>query len=101
MKTTQNYAQLYLRLSLGTGFLLPVTDRLGWLGPAGQHNVDWGRWDNFVAYTHLLMPYLSRPLTNLMGILATLAEVCFGLQFLLGYKIKLAAWGAFLLTLTF
>jgi len=101
MKTTQHYAQLFLRLSLGIGFLLPTADRLGWLGPAGQSNVDWGSWDNFVNYTHILMPYLSRPATSFMGGLATLAEVIFGLQFLLGYQIRLAALGTFLLTLTF
>lgn len=101
MKKTQMYAQAYLRLSLGVGFLLPAADRLGWLGPAGQGNVDWGNWDNFVTYTHLLMPYLSRPLTSFMGALATIAEITFGFQFLLGYKIRLAAWGTFLLTLSF
>jgi putative oxidoreductase len=101
MKTTLKYAQLYLRLSLGIGFLLPAADRLGWLGPVGQHNVDWGNWDNFVNYTHILMPFLNRSATSFMGGLATVAEVLFGLQFLIGYQTRLAALGTFLLTLTF
>jgi putative oxidoreductase len=101
MKTTLKYGQLYLRLSLGIGFLLPVADRTGLLGPVGQFNVDWGNWNSFVTYTHILMPYMSRSGANFMGILATIAEVAFGLQFLIGYKVRLAALGSFLLTLIF
>jgi putative oxidoreductase len=55
MKKTLNFAQLYLRLALGIGFLIPVADRLGWLGPAGQHNISWGNWGNFVKYTNALL----------------------------------------------
>jgi len=101
MKTTLKYVQLYLRLSLGIGFLSAVADRLGWFGPVGHFNVDWGNWDNFVTYTRVLMPFMSRSGANVMAILATLAELLFGIQFLIGYKTRLAAVGSFLLTLVF
>ncbi|WP_374950093.1 TQO small subunit DoxD [Mucilaginibacter sp.] len=101
MKTTLKFAQLFLRLSLGIGFLFPAADRFGWLGPAGQFNVDWGNWQNFVTYTHVLLPFLNPSATSVMGGLATLAEVIFGIQFLIGYQTRLAALGSFLLTLIF
>ena len=101
MKNTLKYSQLYLRLALGVGFLLPVADRLGWLGPVGQFNVSWGNWSNFVNYTNVLVPYMNHSGANIMAILATIAEVIFGLQFLVGYLTRVAAVGSFLLTLIF
>jgi len=101
MKNIQSYAQLFLRLSLGTGFLLPAADRFGWLGPSGQSNVDWGNWDKFITYTHILMPYLDLAATNVMGVIATMAEILFGLLLLVGYCTRYAAIGSFALTLSF
>jgi putative oxidoreductase len=101
MKITFKYGQLYIRLALGIGFLSAVADRVGWLGPRGQHNVDWGNWDNFVTYTQLLMPFLNHGGASFMGLLATIAEAVFGLQLLIGYQTRLAALGSFLLLLTF
>ncbi|RFZ85151.1 DoxX family protein [Mucilaginibacter terrenus] len=101
MNNPLKYGQLYTRLALGIGFLSAVADRMGWLGPKGLHNVDWGNWDNFITYTQLLMPFLGRGAASFMGILATIAEAVFGLQLLIGYKTKLAAIGSFLLLLTF
>jgi uncharacterized membrane protein YphA (DoxX/SURF4 family) len=101
MKNTTKYAQLYFRLALGLGFLIPVADRIGWLGPAGQNGVSWGNWINFVTYAHMLMPYISRHGSSFMGLLASIGEVYIGCAFLTGYKTRLAAIGGFLLTLTF
>lgn len=101
MKNTPHFAQLFLRLALGIGFILPVMDRFGWLGAPGSPTVGWGSWAIFIDYTHSLMPYLSRPLANIMGIIATAGELIFGILLIIGYKIKLAAIGSFLLTLTF
>ncbi|MGN7987584.1 DoxX family membrane protein [Pedobacter sp. 22226] len=101
MKNTPHLAQLFLRLALGIGFILPVMDRFGWLGAPGSPTVGWGSWAVFVDYTNSLMPYLSRPLANVMGIIATAGELLFGLLLIIGYKIKLAAIGSFLLTLAF
>jgi uncharacterized membrane protein YphA (DoxX/SURF4 family) len=101
MKNTIQIAQLYLRMALGIGFLLPVADRIGWLGPAGQHFVSWGDWDNFVTYTNTLLPFLGKSAAGAMGLIATIAEVLFGVMFLIGYKIRAAAIGSFVLTLSF
>ncbi len=95
------FPQLYFRLALGAGFIIPVADRLGWLGPAGQHGVSWGNWDNFVTYTNTLLPFISRSWADRMGLLATLAEVGIGILFLIGYKVRWAAIAGCLLTLTF
>ncbi|WP_293307814.1 DoxX family protein [Pedobacter sp. UBA5917] len=101
MKNTPHFAQLFLRLALGIGFILPVMDRFGWLGAPGSPTVGWGSWAIFLDYTNSLMPYLSRPLANIMGIIATAGELVFGILMIIGYKIKPAAIGSFLLTLAF
>src|SRR5690606_20504908 len=94
-------AQILLRYAIGIGFLLPVLDRVGFFGPAGQNNVAWGNWTNFIDYTHLLMPYLSLKSTAFFGFVATALEVLFGVLLLVGYKIKYVAFGSFGLTLIF
>lgn len=95
------FPQLYLRLALGIGFLIPVADRVGWLGPAGQGGVSWGNWDNFATYTNVLLPFLSHSAASFMGLLATIAEIAIGVCLVIGYKTRIAAYGCFLLTLIF
>jgi len=97
----KNTFQLYLRLALGVGFILPVLDRLGYLGLPGEANVGWGNWSNFVDYTHSLMPYLNRDFANISGVIATIGEVVFGILLIIGYKTKYAAIGSGALTLVF
>jgi len=101
MKSTYFIAQLLLRFSLGIGFLLPVLDRLGYFGKAGTQNVFWGDWTNFAAYTNLLMPYLNLQVASFFSFVATVMEVVFGILLIIGYKIRLAAYGSFMLTLIF
>ena len=101
MKNTPHFAQLFLRLALGIGFILPVMDRFGWLGAPGSPTVGWGNWSVFLDYTNSLMPFLARLAANIMAILATAGELIFAVLLIIGYKIKLAAIGSFLLTLTF
>lgn len=93
--------QLFLRLSLGIGFILPVLDRFGLLGAPGGPNVGWGNWHNFVVYTNSLLPYLNAGTAEVMGALATIGEILFGILLIIGYKTKLAAIGSFALTLAF
>ncbi|TCD29574.1 DoxX family protein [Pedobacter psychrodurus] len=101
MKNTPHFAQLFLRLALAIGFILPVMDRFGWLGTPGSPTVGWGNWSVFLDYTNALMPFLARPVANVMAILATAGELVFAVLLIVGYKIKLAAIGSFLLTLAF
>lgn len=101
MKQTFKLPQLLLRISLGVGFITPVLDRLGFLGSFGGRNIEWGNWANFINYTATLMPFLGKPVVNVMGILATIAESVIGISLIIGCKTRLAAVGSFLLTLTF
>lgn len=101
MKTIYPIAQLLLRCSIGTGFLLPVLDRTGAFGAPGEANVAWGDWANFAAYTQQLMPYASLSVASFFGFVATVLEALFGILFLAGYKIKYVALGSFGLTLIF
>jgi putative oxidoreductase len=93
--------QLYLRLALGIGFILPVMDRLGMLGLPGSPNVGWGNWSNFVDYTNSLMPCLNRNLAEIFGAIASSGEVLFGILLIIGYKTRYAAIGSGVLTLIF
>jgi len=101
MKITFKVPQLLLRIAVGIGFITPVLDRLGFLGPFGTKNIEWGNWDNFINYTGTLMPFLDKPSVNIMGILATLAEAAIGILLIIGFKTRLAAISSFFLTLIF
>ncbi|MCF6405069.1 DoxX family membrane protein [Chitinophaga filiformis] len=94
-------AQILLRLAIGVGFILPVLDRIGVLGAPGSTNVSWGNWTNFVAYANKLMPYFSFKMASFFGLVATIGEAVLGILLIIGYKIRLAAYGSFLLTLVF
>lgn len=95
------WAQLLLRCALGIGFILPVLDRIGWLGVPGSKNVAWGNWENFTAYTHALMPYLGLKAASFFGLVATVGEIIIGLLLLLGYKTKWVSLGSSVLTFIF
>jgi len=93
--------QLLLRIALGMGFLVTVSDRLGLLGPLGTKNVEWGNWDNFINYTATLMPFLDKPTVNIMGSIATLAEATIGILLIVGFKTRAAVVASSVLTLVF
>lgn len=93
--------QILLRYALAITFLTPVSDRLGILGPAGTGNIEWGNWENFIDYTSTLMPIFDRPMVNVMGVVATAAELSIGICLILGFKTKWSAVATSLLTFTF
>ena len=101
MKKYTDVAQLFLRIALGLGFLSAVLDRIGWLGAAGQVNIAWGNWESFQQYTHTLLPFLSKSISDVMGFIATGAEALFGLLLIIGYRTRQSAIGSFLLLLLF
>lgn len=101
MKNSFKKPQLFLRLALGIGFLTPVADRLGFLGPFGVPNIEWGNWDSFINYTGTLMPFLNKPVVNIMGGIATIVETAIGILLIIGFKTRIAAIGSCLLTLVF
>lgn len=100
-RISQIAAPILLRYALGAGFILPVLDRIGVLGAPGSPNVSWGNWTNFVTYANSMMPYFSPKMASVFGVGATVCEIVFGVLLIIGYKIRLAAYGSFALTLTF
>jgi putative oxidoreductase len=93
--------QLLLRIALGVGFIVTVSDRLGLLGPFGTRNIEWGNWSSFIDYTGTMMPFLGRPAVNVMGGIATFAEAVIGILLIIGFKTRLAAISSCILTLIF
>jgi uncharacterized membrane protein YphA (DoxX/SURF4 family) len=96
----KNISQLITRLALGIGFLYPVADRLGFLGAPGS-GVNWGDWKHFTDYSHTVMAFLPRALSDLNALIATILEIIFGMSLLLGFKIRVTAIGSAILTLLF
>jgi uncharacterized membrane protein YphA (DoxX/SURF4 family) len=96
-----SYATLLLRIGLGVGFLSAVGDRLGLWGAFGQPNVEWGNFSRFLEYTHTLNWYLPAGMIRPLGVIATGAEILFGLLLLIGWRTRLAALLTGLLLVTF
>ena len=97
---TDGIPQLITRIALGIGFLVPVSDRLGLLGPPGPATA-WGDWKHFTTYAHSIMPFLPEGLSDFNALVATIFEVVFGICLLLGFKTRLVAFGSAMLTLLF
>ena len=96
-----SYAALLLRIGLAVGFLSAVADRLGLWGAFGQPNVEWGNFSRFLEYTHTLNWYLPDGMILPLGVIATGAEILFGLLLLVGWHTRAAALLSGLLLLTF
>lgn len=92
------HIKIFLRLALSASFLSAVADRFGWW-PAEMSA--WGNWENFVAYTQVVNPWLPHGLVAPTAIVATAAEIIFPVCLLLGYKTELIARLSGLLLLLF
>ncbi|RIV45918.1 DoxX family membrane protein [Flagellimonas pelagia] len=82
------YVKLFLRLALAGSFLSAVADRFGIWSP--EISV-WGNWENFLAYTGLINPWMPQSFKPTLGILATAAEIVFAIFLLIGFKTELFA----------
>ena len=80
--------KLYLRLGIGIGFLSAVADRFG-LWPSEISA--WGDWDSFLSYTEAINPLIPKMLIPTAGVIATAAELIFGICLLIGFKTELVA----------
>jgi uncharacterized membrane protein YphA (DoxX/SURF4 family) len=96
-----SYAALLLRIGLGIGFLSAVADRFGLWGAFGQPNVEWGNFSRFLEYTHTLNWYLPARMILPTGIIATGAEIIFGVLLLVGWHTRAAALLSGVLLVTF
>ena len=94
------YSTVYLRLALGAAFLSAVADRFGLWGSPGESLVAWGSFDNFLAYTATLNPYVPSFLIPAVGWSVTFAEIALGVALILGFRIRetAALSGAMLLS---
>jgi uncharacterized membrane protein YphA (DoxX/SURF4 family) len=89
--------QLFLRLAIAGTMLSAVADRFGWWGK----NSTWGNWENFEKYTRQITSFLPERLSVFSAYSATFFEVLFPLLLVLGFKTKIAAYGAGFLLLIF
>lgn len=80
--------KLFLRFALASSFLSAVADRLGYWNEAVSV---WGNWENFLAYTQVINPWLPSGLISIVGLIATIAEVVFAFCLLIGFKTELFA----------
>ncbi len=96
-----SFGLLILRCGLGLGFLSAVADRLGLWGAFGQPNVEWGNFARFLEYTQILNWYLPTAMIKPLGIIATSAEILFGLLLVVGWHTRAAALLSAILLLTF
>src|SRR5690625_3296490 len=75
--------KLFLRLSLAAGFLSAVADRFGFW--PDEYSA-WGNWADFVEYTGVLLPWFPVSMVSFFALLATMAEVVFGLCLIVGFR---------------
>ena len=80
--------KLFLRLAISLSFLSAVADRFGmW---SAQYS-SWGNWDNFLAYTKMINPWLPDSLISTAGAVATGAEIILAICLMVGFKTELVA----------
>lgn len=91
------FPQLFLRLAISVTMLSAVADRFGFWGK----NSAWGNWANFEKYTQQLTSFLPESLSVFSAYFATFLEILFPLLLLIGFKTKIAAYGAGFLLLIF
>lgn len=80
--------KLFLRLSVGAGFLSAVADRFG-MWPADVSA--WGNWQSFLDYTQTINPWAPAAIIPVLGITATALETLFGVALITGFKTKSVA----------
>ncbi|MBC9797930.1 DoxX family protein [Sinomicrobium weinanense] len=84
-----------LRLALAATFLSAVFSRLGLWGSQSSG------WDGFLEYTAQVNSFAPAGMIPFLAISATVLETALGMLLLIGYKTRLAAYGAAILTLVF
>ena len=86
-----SFSSVFLRLTLGLGFLSAVPDRFGWWGPLGRPNVAWGNFARFVEYTGKLNWLLLRALLPALAVISAFAEILLGFLLFVGWKTRITA----------
>jgi len=85
------FSSVFLRLAMGVSFLSAVADQFGLWGSPGQPNISWGDYHGFVDHTAELNGLLPAAIIPEVTIIATIAEILFGVLLLLGWKTRITA----------
>jgi len=101
MKRFSSLIQLYLRLAIGIGYLVPALDRLGIWGKPGGKNISWGDWPHFLDYARQVMSFLPASLVSVLAVFATICELSFGVLLIIGKWTRFAAIGSGTLSFIF
>jgi uncharacterized membrane protein YphA (DoxX/SURF4 family) len=96
-----NASQLFLRIAIAASFLSAVADRFGFWGAPGNPGINWGNWENFIAYSNSVNSFVPPAVGNILAILATTLEVLLSVLLLVGYKTQLTALASGILLLSF
>ncbi len=92
------WIKLFIRVSLGIGFISAVADRLGmWSADVSA----WGNFDTFLTYTSTLVPWVPDSILPALGWSVTILEAVLGIFLILGLKTKISAQVSGLLLLVF
>jgi len=83
-RVARNLITFYLRLALGVDFLSAVADRFGLWGPPGSHNVAWGDFSKFIAYTAHVDPFAPAHTAPAVAWVVTSLELLFAALLILG-----------------
>jgi thiosulfate dehydrogenase (quinone) large subunit len=78
------YSAIYLRLALAAAYLSSVASRFGLWGK----DMGWGNFENFLAYTAKLNPFLPLSLIPTVGWVTTFAETAIAVLLILGLRIR-------------
>lgn len=95
---SERFVKIFLRWSIGIGFLSAVADRFGFWP---EKFSAWGNWISFEEYTAMLIPWLPSFSIPFMAWTATIAEVVLGILLIIGYKVRITAFWAGVLLLVF
>lgn len=90
-----------LRLFIGFSFVVPVCDRLGFLGRPGSPGVAWGDFHHFILYTGQVNSSLPSSLIPALATLETVIEGLLGIAMLFGWRTRITVWGSTLLLFAF
>jgi putative oxidoreductase len=101
MEKQTGFFQLYLRIAIGVGYLVPGLDRLGVWGPNGGKNISWGDWQHFLKYATEVMSFLPESSVGVFAVVATIGEIGFGTLLLVGKWTRIAAFGSGVLAFLF
>lgn len=94
MEKKLSIASLLLRIGLGITFLSAVAGRFGfWDESTG--------WHDFLEYTASVNSFVPKGMIPFLAVSATVLETMFAVLLIIGYKTRLVALGASILTLLF